>query len=100
MTVITNSFDGYTVTVQAGSDELTSNEPGNDATIPIGNLRVRESGTSAFQPLSATEPVLVHTQPGPSAPNGDAIGNDFEADIPFIRVGRYSATLTYVTTAL
>ncbi|MEU8035307.1 putative Ig domain-containing protein [Streptosporangium sp. NPDC049078] len=100
MTVITNSFDGYTVTVQAASPELTSDQPGNDATIPIGNLRVRESGTSsAFQPLSTTDPVLVHSQSGPSAPNGDAIGNDFEGDIPFVPIGGYSGTLTYVATA-
>ncbi|MEV4525440.1 fibronectin type III domain-containing protein [Streptosporangium sp. NPDC049304] len=100
MTVITNSFDGYTVTVQAASTELTSDQPGNDATIPVGNLRVRESGTSsAFQPLSTTNPVLVHSQSGPSAPNGDAIGNDFEGDIPFVPIGSYSGTLTYVATA-
>ncbi|GAA0833223.1 fibronectin type III domain-containing protein [Streptosporangium amethystogenes subsp. fukuiense] len=99
MTVITNSFDGYSVTVQADSAELTSDRPGNDATIPIGNLRVRESGTSAFQDVSATTPVLVHRQDGPSAPGGDAIGNDFEGYIPFVPVGGYSATLTYVATA-
>ncbi|MFI6453804.1 putative Ig domain-containing protein [Streptosporangium amethystogenes] len=99
MTVITNSFDGYSVTVQADSAELTSDQPGNDVTIPIGNLRVRESGTSAFQDVSATTPVLVHRQDGPSAPGGDAIGNDFEGYIPFVPVGGYSATLTYVATA-
>ncbi|MFJ2030381.1 fibronectin type III domain-containing protein [Streptosporangium sp. NPDC087985] len=99
MTVTTNSFNGYTVTVEAASSELTSGQPGNDATIPIGNLRVRESGTSAFQAISATTPVIVHDQPGPSSPNGDAIGNDFEADIPFVPVGNYSATLTYIATA-
>ncbi|WP_051752255.1 putative Ig domain-containing protein [Streptosporangium amethystogenes] len=99
MTVTTNSPDGYTVTVQATSTELTSDQVGNDATIPIGNLRVRESGTSTFHTLSATTPVLVHSQPGPSSPNGDAIGNDFEADIPFVPVGSYSATLTYVAAA-
>ncbi|MEU4536425.1 putative Ig domain-containing protein [Streptosporangium sp. NPDC023825] len=99
MTVITNSFDGYTVTVRAASPELTSDQPGNDSTIPIGNLRVRETGTSAFQPLSTTVPVLVHDQPVPSAPSGDAIGTDFEAYIPFVQVGTYSGTLTYVATA-
>ncbi|WP_440070964.1 putative Ig domain-containing protein [Streptosporangium sp. OZ121] len=99
MTVITNSFDGYTVTVRAASPELTSDQPGNDSTIPIGNLRVRESGTTAFQPLSTTVPVLVHDQPVASAPNGDAIGTDFEAYIPFVQVGTYSGTLTYVATA-
>ncbi|WP_433372608.1 putative Ig domain-containing protein [Streptosporangium sp. CA-115845] len=99
MTVITNSVDGYSVTVQADSAELTSDQPGNDVTIPIGNLRVRESGTSAFHAVSAGTPVLVHQQDGPSAPGGDAIGNDFEGYIPFVPVGRYSATLTYVATA-
>ena len=87
LTVTTNSPDGYTVTVQAASTELTSDQGGNNAVIPIGNLRVRESGTSTFQSLSATTPVLVHSQSGPSSANGDAIGNDFEADIPFVPVG-------------
>ncbi|WP_329426066.1 putative Ig domain-containing protein [Streptosporangium sp. NBC_01495] len=99
MTVITNSFDGYIVTVRADSTELTSNEPGNTATIPVGNLRVRESGTSVFHDISPVTPVLVHEQDVASAPNGDAIVNDFEADIPFIPIGSYSATLTYVATA-
>ncbi|MER5619667.1 putative Ig domain-containing protein [Streptosporangium sp. NPDC002544] len=99
MTVITNSVDGYSVTVQADSAELTSDQPGNDVTIPIGNLRVRESGTSAFQAVSVGTPVLVHQQDGPSAPGGDAIGNDFEGYIPLVPVGGYSATLTYVATA-
>ncbi|MGJ6962645.1 putative Ig domain-containing protein [Streptosporangium sp. G11] len=99
MTVITNSFDGYIVTVRADSAELTSNEPGNTATIPVGNLRVRENGTSEFHTISRTTPVLVHEQDVPSSPSGDAIVNDFEADIPFVLVGSYSATLTYVATA-
>ena len=99
MTVITNSFDGYAVTVQADSAELTSNEPGNTATIPIENLRVRESGTSVFRAISATSPVLVHEQDVASSLNGDAVVNDFEAYIPFVPVGTYSATLTYIATA-
>ncbi|MEU4829853.1 putative Ig domain-containing protein [Streptosporangium sp. NPDC023615] len=99
MTVITNNFDGYVVTVRAVTPAFTSNQPGNDVTIPIGNLRVREHGTSVFLPLSSTVPTLVHEQPVPSAPDGDAIGNDFEADIPFVPVGTYSATLTYAVTA-
>ncbi|MEU8384642.1 internalin [Streptosporangium sp. NPDC048865] len=99
MTVITNSVDGYTVTVRANSAELASDQPENTATIPIENLRVRESGTSVFHPLSPTDPVLVHEQDVPSSPSGDAVVNDFEADIPFVPIGDYSATLTYVATA-
>ncbi|MGC5013810.1 beta strand repeat-containing protein, partial [Streptosporangium sp. DT93] len=99
MTVITNNFYGYTVTVGTDSAELTSNEPGNTVTIPVGNLRVRESGTFVFRDISPTTSLLVHEQDVPSAPTGDAIVTDFEADIPFVPVGTYSVTLTYVATA-
>ena len=96
MTVTTNSVNGYTVTARANSSELVPVTPGVTDRIPVANLRVRESGTSAFSPLSATIPVLVHQQSGPSAPRGDAIGNDYEVDIPFVAADRYSTTIEYV----
>lgn len=99
MTVTTNNLDGYAVTVQAASAELTPAQPGNTATIPVGNLQVRESGTSVFRPISSDAPLLIHEQPGPSALNGDAIVNDFEAYIPFVPADDYSGTLTYIATA-
>ncbi|MFC4531525.1 DUF7507 domain-containing protein [Sphaerisporangium dianthi] len=96
MTVVTNSPGGYSVTAQAASAVLTS--PRTDATIPISALKVRETGTSSFQPLSATVPVPVHQQSGPSAQNGDVLRNDYEVDIPFVPSGQYSATIDYVAT--
>ncbi|MEV8638150.1 hypothetical protein AB0395_41505 [Streptosporangium sp. NPDC051023] len=98
MTVTTNSPDGYSVTVLARSGRLTTTLSGETFSIPIGSLRVREHGTTAFSPLSPSTPVLVHTQPGPSAPSGDAISNDYEVDIPFVPSAGYSATLDYVAT--
>ncbi|MFD1501327.1 beta strand repeat-containing protein, partial [Streptosporangium lutulentum] len=96
MTVTTNSVNGYTVTARATSPELVPATPGVLDRIPVENLRVRASGTSTFSPLSATIPVLVHQQSGPSAPGGDAISNDYEVDIPFVAAGRYSTTIEYV----
>jgi uncharacterized repeat protein (TIGR01451 family) len=96
MTVTTNSVNGYTVTARSTSPELVPVTPGVTDRIPVANLRVRESGTPAFSPLSATTPVLVHQQSGPSAPGGDAISNDYEVDIPFVAADRYSTTIDYV----
>jgi large repetitive protein len=94
MTVTTNSPTGYTVTVQAGAPDLVPQTPGNPDLIPIAALRVRESGTTAYAPLSA--PVRVHTQQSASSPAGDAISNDYTMTIPFVRSDTYTATLTYI----
>ncbi|MEU0517986.1 putative Ig domain-containing protein [Streptosporangium sp. NPDC006007] len=99
MTVTTNSSDGYSVTVRANSPQLTAVMSGETFSIPIGNLRVRENGAQTFSPLSSTTPLLVHQQSGASVPGGDAIGNDYEVDIPFVPSGGYSATLDYIATA-
>jgi large repetitive protein len=97
MTVVSNSPSGYNVTVQAATPSLTTPETG--ASIPINDLRVRETGTTVFRPLSATVPVTTHTQTTPSALNGDPLSNDYQADIPFVPTGRYSGTLDYIATA-
>ncbi|MBT2226559.1 S-layer family protein [Nonomuraea sp. NEAU-A123] len=94
MTVVTNSPAGYTVTVRGVAPALTA--PGTNATVSISNLKVRESGTSTFQPLSAITRVPVHNQSTPSAQNGDSLSNDYEIDIPFVPSGRYSGTLDYI----
>ncbi len=98
MTVITNSPTGYSVSVRATTDQLVSAGNGSTDTIPIEDLRVRETGTQAFTPLSTGATVTVHGQSGPSAPGGDAISNDFQATIPFVTTGTYSATLEYIAT--
>ncbi|MFC6086190.1 DUF7927 domain-containing protein [Sphaerisporangium aureirubrum] len=94
VTVVTNSPNGYTVTVSPSTAELTA--PGIAATIPVANLKVRKAGTTVFQPLSATTPVLVHQQIIPSAANGDVLVNDFEVDIPYVPSGRYSGVIDYI----
>ncbi|MET8143648.1 hypothetical protein ABZU32_25380, partial [Sphaerisporangium sp. NPDC005288] len=96
MTVVSNSPGGYNVSARATSTVLTA--PGTNATIPVSALSVRETGTTGFQTLSATTPVVVHQQAGPSAQNGDLLSNDYEVDIPFVPSGRYSTTIEYVAT--
>ncbi len=97
MTVVTNDPSGYNVTVQAATPTLTS--PATGAGIPVGDLGVRETGTSVFHPLSAAAPVTTHTQTTPSALNGDPLSNDYQVNIPFVPTGRYSGTLDYIATA-
>ncbi|MEU5692380.1 hypothetical protein [Actinosynnema sp. NPDC020468] len=99
-TVQTNNFAGYVVTVQARTATLNPTKPGNTDTIPIGNLSVRESGSTAYLPLSNTAPVTVHTQPTKSADAGDPLSNDYQVVIPFVNEDRYTATLDYVATTL
>ncbi|MCM3887100.1 putative Ig domain-containing protein [Frankia sp. R82] len=96
MTVTTNSTDGYTVAVQGTSPTLTPATPGNDDTIPVQALTVRESGTAGFAPLSDTAAVTVHNQAQPSAPNGDAVSNDYAIHIPFVASDTYSTALDYI----
>ena len=99
MTVTTNSSGGYQVSVQGAGPRLLGSDPTNTATIPLGNLSVRESGTSLFQTLSPDSAVVVHDQDRPSAPQGDAVSNDYEIDIPFVPPDTYSGTLEYVVSA-
>jgi len=94
MTVTSNS--GYSVTVQARTGSLTGATPGNTATIPIGSLQARESGSSLFQALSATSPLVVHQQAGPSASGGDPVSNDYRVQIPALPSDTYSVTLDYI----
>jgi len=97
MTVTSNS--GYSVTVQARTGSLTGATPGNTATIPIGSLQARESGSTLFQALSATSPLVVHQQTGPSASGGDPVSNDYQVQIPALPSDTYSVTLDYIAAA-
>jgi len=99
MTVTTNSTGGYQVGVQAESTTLVGATPGNTDTIPIAALLVRQSGTSLFEPMSATAPLVVHSQTRPSSPGGDAVSNDFRIQIPFVSTDTYSTTLDYIASA-
>jgi len=96
MTVITNSPGGYTVSVRAASPALTA--PGTGESIPVSQLRVRQSGTGAFQALSSTNPVSIYSKSTPSSQTGDELLNDYEVDIPFVPSGNYSGSLDYIAT--
>jgi hypothetical protein len=101
MTVTTNSPTGYQVTVQAAESQLVPSTPGNPTTIPVANLGVRPAGTIPFQALSDTQPALVHSQLGPSMPDGDVLVNDYQVSIPDSTLADgYSGTLTYVAITL
>lgn len=100
MTVITNNNEGYVVTVEPTTATLNPVTPGNVSSIPIGDLQVREAGTTAFTPLVFDSPVQVHSQATPSAELGDTITNDYQITIPFVTPDRYTAVLDYVATTL
>jgi uncharacterized repeat protein (TIGR01451 family) len=97
MTVLTNNPAGYQVTVQASSAGLIGTG-GNADTIPIGDLGVRQSGTSSFSPIS-TQPQVVGGLDSASSPNGDAVSNDYQVQIPFVAGDTYSTALDYIVTA-
>lgn len=103
MVVSTNNAGGYAVTVQAQTATLIPNTSGNLDSIPIGNLKVRETSVGApgaFTSLSSGSPVTVHTQVTRSALDGDAISNDYQVLIPFVNTDTYSAELDYVATTM
>ena len=95
MTVTSNSPDGYQVTVQPATQNLTSGTRSD--TIPFADLNVRGTVQDIFQPL--TGPVLVQERNGPSAPGGDLIRNDYQITIPNVQDGSYHGTLNYIATA-
>jgi large repetitive protein len=100
MNVETNNVAGYLVTVQSGTPTMLPATTGNTDTVPIGSLSVRGSGTDFLTPLSATDPVTVHSKPDPSAAGGDDLSDDYQVVIPFVSDDFYTATLDYVATTL
>lgn len=96
MTVTTNSTDGYTVAVQGTAPTLTPATPGNGDSIPVSSLLVRGPDTSGFEPLSDVAPVDVYSQAQQSAPDGDAVSNDYSIHIPFVNSDTYTTTLDYI----
>ena len=98
MKVTTNNSLGYGVTVQASSAAMTPATSLNTDTIPSSALEVRETGTTAYSPLSAVTPVTVHSQSVRSAASGDTVNNDYRMVIPFVNSDTYSVTLTYLAT--
>lgn len=96
MNVLTNNRTGYTVTVQAAGLTMAPVTIGNTDSIPIANLKVRETGTTTYTPLSNIAPVTVHSQATKSGVAGDTVSNDFSLAIPFVNSDTYRVTLTYV----
>jgi hypothetical protein len=95
--VETNNVTGYTVTVQsATATMLPADTVANPDTIPIGDLTVRESLTTAYTAVNATTGVIVHDQDGRSANGGDALSTDFQMRIPTVNADTYSVTLNYL----
>lgn len=97
--VSTNSLSGYRVSLQVPSGSLTSVTPGGTAKIPVGSLGVRETGTSAFQALSAGGALVVHEQTAASAVGGDSVSTDSRVQVPFVPPGTYTGALDYVASA-
>jgi uncharacterized repeat protein (TIGR01451 family) len=99
MTVVTNSFGGYSVTARATSPTMVGAE-GNQDSIPVGQLFLRETGSgNPFVRLRADQSVTVHEQSTASSANGDAVSNDYQVDIPDVVSDTYSATVEYIATA-
>lgn len=71
--VKTANAGGYTVTVKVNADSLAPPTSGSQDRIPVGNLMVRETGTTTFHPLSRTSAVTAHSRPAGRRPR--AIGS-------------------------
>ena len=98
--VTTNNTAGYNGDGGGKAPVLAPTLVGNPDSIPIGNLSVRETGATAFTPLSDTVPVMVHAQAVRSDEEGDELSTDYSVDIPFVNEDTYTATLTYTATTL
>jgi hypothetical protein len=98
MNVLTNNLTGYTVSVQAEADALTGATTGNGDTIPIGNLKTKNtSGT--YTGLSDTAALTVASSDAKTLELGDTVSNDYSVDIPWVNADTYSVTLNYVLAA-
>jgi len=100
MTVTTNNFAGYAVTVAPLSSDMTAATSGNADTIPTSDLNVRLTGGGAYSPLAFGTPLEVVSKASRSASGGDSISNDYQITIPFVTPDTYTATLEYVATTL
>jgi len=100
MTITTNNFAGYTVTVEPATATLTGAIAGNTDTIPASDLEVADSVVGTFAPLIFGTPVTVFTQATASAPTGDAVAENYRLTIPFVRPDTYTGTLNYIATTL
>lgn len=101
MTVTTNNFAGYTVTVVPAAQNLVGAIAGNTDVIPANDLEVDgpvQAGT--YVHLTYPTSLLVATKASASEPGGDTITNNYRITIPFVRPDIYTGTLNYVVTTL
>jgi hypothetical protein len=101
MTVKTNNFAGYSVTVEPAGTTMDPAIAGNTDTIPTTSLLVRgPSQSGSFTALTPGTPLEVRRKTSASAEAGDSVSNDYRMTIPFVRPDTYSATLNYVASTL
>jgi hypothetical protein len=95
MNVTTNNRTGYNVTVQSASATMAATTTGNTDSVPIADLKARETGQPTFTSLSNVTANTVHNQATKSASSGDTITNDYQLVVPFVNSDTYTATLNY-----
>jgi hypothetical protein len=101
MTVTTNNFAGYSVTVEPAAATLDPAIAGNTDTIGTDLLQVRGSAQAgAYTALTPGTPLEVARKTSASAEAGDTVNNDYRLTIPFVRPDTYSGTLNYVAATL
>lgn len=100
MTVTTNNFAGYTVTVVPRTANLTPAIAGNTSVIPSTSLEVQGPAQGGAYVHLTQGPLVVATKASASATDGDSITNNYRITIPFVRPDVYSGTLDYVATTL
>jgi len=101
MTVTTNNFAGYNVTVVPAAANLIGAIPGNSDVIPANDLEVDGPAQGgAYAHLTYPTPLVVATKASASAAGGDLITNNYRITIPFVRPDTYTGTLNYVATTL
>jgi len=100
MTVKTNNFAGYSVTVEPAVVALTGALGTNTDTIPTSVLEVKETAAGTYEHLGINAPVTVFTKATPSALAGDPISTTFRITIPFVQADTYSGPINYIATTL
>ncbi|MEU7741083.1 hypothetical protein [Nonomuraea sp. NPDC049158] len=100
MTVTTNNFAGYTVTVVPRTANLTPAIVGNTDVIPATTLEVQGPAQGGAYVHLTQGPLVVATKDTASSTDGDSITNNYRITIPFVRPDIYSGALDYVATTL
>jgi hypothetical protein len=101
MTVTTNNFAGYTVTVEPATANLVGAIPGNTDTVPADDLEVDGPAQGGdYENLVFGTPRTVATKASASDPDGDTVINNYRLTVPFVRDDTYSGSLNYIVTTL